>query len=203
MTQPQPTYQIGDRVTHASKPEWGVGHVARASAETIEGRPAQRLTIRFERAGVKTLSTAHAALNPAGQAPEPSPAEPDADTPPAEVTPDQMICVPEPARDPFASPLERLGQTLSLYRFTKDGASLLDWAAMQSGLVDPLSRFSRHDLEDLYDRFSRSLDQHLGSLVIEVKRAVGPNLRADDLQRVIQAAPPEARAALQRVGRGR
>ena len=59
------TFEIGDRVLHASKPEWGVGHIARASAETHEGRPVQRLTVRFERAGVKTLSTAHAVLRPA------------------------------------------------------------------------------------------------------------------------------------------
>lgn len=204
MTDTQPTFEIGDRVQHPAKPEWGVGHVARASAETIDGRPAQRLTVRFERAGVKTLSTAHAALRPAGQdQSQAAPSDNAQPETPVEISPDQMTSVPEPARDPFASPLDRLGQTLSLYRFSKDGASLLDWAAMQSGLVDPLSRFSRHDLEDLYDRFSRSLDQHLGTLVIEIKRAVGPNLRADDLQRVIQAAPPEARAALQRVGRGR
>lgn len=207
MTQTEPKFEIGDRVLHTSKPEWGVGHVARASAETIEGRPAQRLTVRFERAGVKTLSTAHAPLRAAQNQPdapdEPGGAPPAESTGPAgEVSPERMTSVPEAARDPFASPLERLSQTLSLYRFTKEGASLLDWAAMQSGLVDPLSRFSRHDLEDLHDRFRRTLDQHLGALVVEVKKAVGPSLRADELQRVIQSAPPEGRAALQRVGRG-
>jgi len=205
MTTPQTNFQIGDRVTHSAKPEWGVGHVARASAESQDGQPVQRLTVRFERAGVKTLSTAHADLRPAQpEAATPTPDAETGETPPAGApSVDVMTRVPEPARDPFAAPLERLGQTLSLYRFTREGASLLDWAAMQSGLVDPLTQFSRHDLEDLHDRFKRALDLHLGALVIEVKQAVGPDLRADDLQKVISAAPPGARAALQRVGRGR
>lgn len=197
------TFEIGDRVLHATKPEWGVGHIARASAETHEGRPVQRLTIRFERAGVKTLSTAHADLRPAPAEPTSDPAAPEDGQAGEPITPERMIALPEPARDPFASPLERLTQTLSLYRFSNQGGSLLDWAAMQSGLADPLTRFSRHDLEDLYDRFNRTLDQHLGALVVEVKKSVGASVRAEDLQRVIAAAPPAARQALQRVRRTR
>ncbi len=205
MSTAQTRFENGDRVLHPGKPEWGVGHVARASAETHEGQPVQRLTVRFERAGVKTLSTAHAKLSPApDEAPRPladaQTGEPEPQTPPSTET---MTRLPEPARDPFATPIERLRQTLSLYRFSKEGGALLDWAAMQSGLVDPLSQFSRHDLEDLHDRFSRTLDQHLGAMVIEVKRAVGSDLRAADIQKVIADAPPRARAALQRVARWR
>ncbi|MFI4896889.1 MAG: DUF3553 domain-containing protein [Phycisphaerales bacterium JB059] len=197
------TFEIGDRVLHATKPEWGVGHIARASAETHEGRPVQRLTVRFERAGVKTLSTAHADLRPAPTEPASDPAAPEGEQASEPVTPERMISIPEPARDPFASPIDRLSQTLALYRFSNQGGSLLDWAAMQSGLADPLTRFSRHDLEDLYDRFNRTLDQHLGDLVVEVKKAVGTSVRAEELQRVIAAAPPAARQALQRVRRTR
>ncbi len=201
-------FESGDRILHTGKPEWGVGHIARASAETHDGKPTQRLTVRFERAGVKTLSTAHAPLVPAPApttgAPKPTGDAGPGETP-SEVQPsvEQMTRLPEPARDPFATPLERLSQTLSLYRFTREGGSLLDWAAMQSGLIDPLTQFRRHDLEDLHDRFRRTLDAHLGALVVEVKRAVGSDLQASDLQRVIAAAPPGAKVALQRAARGR
>ncbi len=41
----QTRFENGDRVLHTGKPEWGVGHVARASAETHEGEPVRRLTL--------------------------------------------------------------------------------------------------------------------------------------------------------------
>jgi hypothetical protein len=49
-------------VVHAGKPEWGVGVVSSAQNVTQDGKPSQRLTIRFERAGLKTVSTAVASI---------------------------------------------------------------------------------------------------------------------------------------------
>lgn len=202
--QQQAKFKIGDRVVHASRPEWGAGHVARVSEEIQDGRPAQRLTIRFERAGVKTISTAFADLRPAAEAPAVAEAPPEQTPPvdrgdPTEV----MTSIPEPARDPFAATLDRLAATLSLYRFSREGAPLLDWAASQSGLRDPLTRFSRHDLEILYDRFRRRLDEHLAQLVVEVKREVGTRISNEELQRVIVGAPEPGREALKRASRSR
>ncbi len=196
-------FEAGDRVIHAGRPEWGTGHVARAAADAHEGRPCQRLTIRFERAGVKTLSTGVAALRRAGAEASVNGDEPHAlgepDANPQEV----MTRLPDSARDPFAAPLARLGATLDLYRFGRDGGSLLDWAASQSGLPDPLTRFSRHDLEDLYDRFVHRLDEHLGQLIVEVKRSVGTGVSETELQRVVTGAPEAGRAALKRLSRSR
>ena len=63
-------------------------------------------------------------------------------------SPDEVMArLPEAATDPFSGLEARLKATLGLYRFTDQGGSLLDWAAAQSGLKDPLSEFSRHDLE--------------------------------------------------------
>ncbi|MEO1513318.1 MAG: DUF3553 domain-containing protein, partial [Planctomycetota bacterium] len=123
------TFQIGDRVTHPAKPEWGVGEVRKAASITHEGRKAQRLEIRFGRAGLKTISTAFAPLKPAegtpkiGKAvekpahaeadPRPKPTglaaalapPPEDEPPPPKLDPAKaaaiMAEIPEPARDPF------------------------------------------------------------------------------------------------------
>ncbi|MEM7621834.1 MAG: DUF3553 domain-containing protein [Planctomycetota bacterium] len=63
------TWKSGDRVVHTGKPEWGVGKVIKAEAASHEGAPCQRLSIRFGRAGAKTISTAFARLESAGEAP--------------------------------------------------------------------------------------------------------------------------------------
>jgi hypothetical protein len=41
---------------------------------------------------------------------------------------------------------------------------------VQSGLRDPLSKFSRQDLESLFRRFVNALDQHVRKLGKEYKR---------------------------------
>src|SRR3954471_24602273 len=59
----------GDSVVHATKPEWGAGQVLEAESIAHDGKPCQRLTIRFARAGTKTISTAFADLRPASEMP--------------------------------------------------------------------------------------------------------------------------------------
>lgn len=193
---PPQAYAFGDRLTHTAKPEWGVGEVVAAQSVQQDGQACQRLQIRFERAGLKTLSTAVADLLPAGavEAQAPAAAEPVDLSDPHET----MGAIPEAARDPFSTPAARLEATLALYGYTPHGASLLDWAARQSGLADPLERFNRHELEAFFERFRFNLDAHLGKVVRE--------LRVQDsrsLQRIAAAAPPEGRQAVKRLnGRG-
>lgn len=64
---PPHTFAVGDACTHPAKPEWGQGKVVKAESITHEGTPAQRLTVRFQGAGLKTLSTAFAKLQPVGE----------------------------------------------------------------------------------------------------------------------------------------
>ena len=66
---PMVKFSFGDRVVHAAKPEWGVGQVVGAQPISENGVSAQRLTIRFDRAGLKTLSTGFAELRPATAGP--------------------------------------------------------------------------------------------------------------------------------------
>ena len=189
-------YTFGDHVVHADRPEWGVGRVLAADQIIVEGATGQRLRIRFDRGGLKTLTTPGAKLTPApatngesdgigggwlGEI--------------AQKTPEEIFsAIPEAALDPFASLGARLQATLDLYRFTADGAPLIDWAAAQSGLADPLSKFSRHELEQHFRRFDRVLEAHLADLVSQIRRK-SPAL----LQTAMQSAPARGRAALQRL----
>lgn len=194
----------GDRVVHATKPEWGIGEIIAAeSAGSVAVKDAQRLTIRFERAGTKAISTEFAELKPPGN----NPLRNTADTEEGKVfsfapTPTElkeiMTRLPDEASDPFISIQKRFTSTLQLYRFSENSGLLLDWACMQTGLKDPLTRFNRHELEQWYQRFKMVLDDHLKKLAREVRK-VDPRL-IDTLSANSSAT---AKQALRRVDFGR
>jgi hypothetical protein len=111
---------------------------------------------------------------------------------------EMMTSIPEAARDPFGTPVQRLRSTLSLYRFTSSGGALLDWAVMQSGLSDPLSKFTRHELEDFFGFFEKILWKHLGKMVREAR-----DVPASELVQIRDSAPLAGQQALQRLHRSR
>ncbi len=199
MTASSEQYHFGDRLFHADRPEWGEGTVTAAVAGVQDGKACQRLTVRFERAGIKTLSTAHAQLRKADEQPVIAGALAKASTDwlsdlGAKEVQEVMTRLPEPATDPFASLGVRLKATLSLYRFGRVGGGLIDWAAAQSGLKDPLAKFNRHELEAFYKRFESNLDQHLKRLLFEAHKKE-PGL----LQVAMVDAPQPARDAVRRL----
>ena len=169
-------WKSGDRVVHTARPEWGLGRVLSATSIREDGKDAQRVTVRFDRAGTKTLSTAVARLAQADSVPVQVFAAEDQAPDPFSQALDkaalaaQLHALPEPATDPFLPLARRLEHTSALYRFESHGKSLLDWAAAQSGLTDPLSAFSRHDLEEAFRRFRQNLDAHLAKLVSQARR---------------------------------
>jgi len=197
-------FKFGDRLVHSGRPEWGTGVVTSATSVSEGGKTFQRLSLRFDRAGLKTISTEFATLRRADEAPTgPTPEA----APAAQVNGSgwletleagdlnaAMARLPEDTRDPFTTLAERINATLSLYRFTDHGAPLLDWAAMQTGLRDPLSRFNRHELEQYFRRFAMERDQHLKRLMLEAKK----NPPAE-LQDVLAKAPRDAREAMRRL----
>ena len=215
----QQSFAFGDQVRHPTRPEWGVGSVSKVETLTIDGRPAQRLSVRFPGQGVKVLNTGYVQLSrvgggdAAGGTPigdlrldEPPAAEVirslDGDDWLAEVNrrriEEAMRVLPESARDPFASGRRRIEATLSLYRFDRTGHGLVDWAIAQTGLDYPLTRFNRHELERFFDRWAAERDAHLARLVAE------SNLPASELDPLLANAPAAAlRAAGRRTAAGR
>jgi hypothetical protein len=177
-------FAFGDRVVHAGKPEWGEAVVTGVANVTHEGQPTQRLSLRFERAGLKHLVAAIADIRPAGQGgvgtatvEEEAPAAGAVaqgkswlDELDAGDLATRMATLPEATRDPFATLEERLRATLATYRFSDRGGSLLDWAATQTGLADPLSRFSRHELEQYFQRYATERAKRFKGLLLETQR---------------------------------
>lgn len=192
------TFSFGDRVLHNTKPEWGHGVVSAVQNIQEGGVPAIRLTIRFDRAGLKTITMPPAELRHAHDEPPPA----------ADVatgggwlgelekgTVDEMMSrLPENTRDPFISAQARIENTLKLYRFGEQGSALLDWAAAQTGLKDPMTRFGRHELETLFKRYAVERDQHLKKLVIESRRTDAPMV-----ERLLASGPSSARDALRKL----
>ena len=204
---PQERFQFGDRVRHRKRPEWGIGSVLKVEEATVDGQSTQRLAVRFPNAGVKTLSTGHAELERVAEIV----ADPLSnghgsieawdrlkesgwpDKMAARKIEELMTTLPEDARDPFRTVRDRLAYTLQLYRFDRSGRGLVDWAVAQSGLEDPLSRFTRHELEQLFDRWAFERDNHLRRLLDECRRGGGVS---DDL---LGSAPRAARDAVRRI----
>ena len=178
----QQRYAFGERVIHAGKPEWGEAVVTGCSNVTHEGTPSQRLTLRFERSGLKHLVTTIADIRPADQkvavahAQDEAPAAANVaegaswlDELSAGDLAQRMATLPGSTRDAFSSLEERLRATMALYRFRADGGSLLDWAATQTGLADPLSRFSRHELEEFFRRYQTERAKCFKRLLLDAK----------------------------------
>jgi hypothetical protein len=215
-------FKTNDKLRHAGKPEWGVGVVLAAQQASHEGKPCQRLTVRFDNAGKKTITTAFADLRPFESIPPHTPhqnpvrprpvtsatAHPQPGNPAhhaddanhaAESFPDpasarrRLAAIPEAASDPFLPLPNRLRETLNLYQFEPQNRSLLDWASIQSGLRDPLSQFSRHDLEQHFQTFRINLDRHLKDLLADARKA------GLDTAPFLAAAPSPAHHALRRI----
>ncbi len=190
------TFKFGDSVLNTARPEWGPGTVTRAERVIHEGQAAQRLNVRFPTVGLKTLHTGAVDLVPAD---ENSAAQSVAQrsgwiaelegNKPADI----MVRLPADASDPFKSLWQRLQFTIGLYRFSREPRALTDWAVAQSGLTDPLTRFSRHELETFFDRWARNRDAHLVELVREASRT--DQRQVDQL---LAAAQPEVRQVLRR-----
>ncbi|MEM1109668.1 MAG: DUF3553 domain-containing protein [Planctomycetota bacterium] len=78
--------------------------------------------------------------------------------------------LPDALSDPFASLPDRLAATLETYRFSTEARALMDWAIVQTGLNDPLSKYSRSELEQAFPRYVRDRDAHLKEIVKQLKR---------------------------------
>ncbi|MFN5944117.1 MAG: DUF3553 domain-containing protein [Phycisphaerae bacterium] len=205
------TFAKGESVIHTGKPEWGPGDIVSAEGQLHEGKPCQRLTIRFARAGLKTISTAFAELKPAEDSMSrqlinasrevaardsmgDSPMDPLDKSMRRRAAEESLQKVPEDAIDPFRTPVQRLESMLKIYKWMDSPAGVLEWATSQTGLGDPMSMFNRHELEQHLDKFRIAVDNHMKKLLPVARKA-----DAAGVQRVLLTAGPSAKAALRRV----
>ncbi len=168
-------FQRGDIVLHPARPEWGPGVVDQSAATNLNGKAGQRLTIRFANHGRATINTAVVQLKRKDESIDMTNTttinkgwldsldsrggDPKAD----------LIHLPDAMTDPFSSLAQRLDATLKSFRFSTEARALIDWAVSQTGMADPLSHFSRHDLEQSFAHFARDRELHLIDLVRQLK----------------------------------
>jgi hypothetical protein len=211
------SFSTGDRVRHAAKPEWGVGVVTKVEILPSNGQASQRLSVRFPNGGNKTLLTSHAELRRVN--------ETDIDRFSEEANnlkvwgkideadwlssvakrkvEEAMISLPPDVKDPFNSLSMRLNLSLGLYRFDRSGKGLMDWAVAQTGLDDPLTRFTRQELEQKFERWCYERDQHLAKLLQEVRTASQLANDQSLLNNALKQAPPSAVEMVRRLGNAR
>ncbi len=201
-------FRPGDEVLHPKRPEWGDGVVDEATTIQHQGRPAQRLVIRFAHRPRVTINTAIAPLIAKGHKRTMShekvlesgrrerggwlgALEQESGN-------NELWALGDDLTDPFSSLRRRLEATLATYRFSTEARSLTAWAVAQTGLEDPLSKYSRQELEQAFPRYARDRDNHLTELVRALRREGGDAALAE-VRKGIQL--PAAQRALARVGR--
>ena len=69
----------------------------------------------------------------------------------------------------------------------------MDWAVAQTGLDDPLSRFTRHELEQHFDRWAYEREQHLSKLLQEAR------LEPATVNNALKNALPSAQSAVRKL----
>ena len=192
-------FEPGDQVIHPKRPEWGTGVVDQAHHLVYQGEQAQRLVITFARRGRITINTAVAPL----QFRE-SKAAIMTDTTATtgrgwlEALADkraehELHRLPDSLTDPFSGHPERLSAMLENYRFTAEPRPLMDWAVAQTGLDDPLTRYTRQELEQEFKRFVYYRHKALVDLVKAIRREGHTPLLDEAIK---QAKYPAAVAAL-------
>jgi hypothetical protein len=208
---------------HPRRPEWGQGVVDQAVATTHEGKAVQRLVVKFANRGSVTINTGVATLvrkdatvamsttttssfagsiKAGSSSPEVSSEDQRGGGWLASLgngpSATELHRLPEAMTDPFASLQQRLTATLESYRYSTEARSLIDWGCAQTGLNDPLSKYTRSDLEQAFPRFARDRDHHLNDLVRTLKKQ-GKSSLIDQVLRSMTL--PAARNALQRAVR--
>ncbi len=204
-------FVFGDSVRHARRPEWGVGSIVKVEDMATNGDASQRLSVRFSNAGLKKLnadkaeleivddasgsdsSTSHSSIRELDRMSESEWLAPHAQKKIEAL----MVSMPSEIQDVFNCLRYRLEFMLNLYRFDRSGRGLIDWAVAQSGLDDPLSRFNRHVLEGLFDRWAKERDICLGKLIKDAHK------QPDLLKSVLVDVLPAARAAFNRLSHAR
>lgn len=209
---PKESFEFGDRVRLRRRPEWGIGSIVKVEAAMRNGTRSQSISVRFANEGLKVLNTSVAELELVSHEHDEALADAKAHpmvqwqkfsegdwlAPMAQrKIQEVMISLPENVRDPFRSIRIRLRQTLDLFRFERTGGSLIEWAIAQTGLDDPLTRFTRQELELHFDRWMTQRQSHLQKLLNEASQSV--EFARVEIDSLVAAAPLAAQEAVRRV----
>lgn len=183
---------VGRAVRCAARPEWGNGTVLAVRPVIVNGRPAHRVSIQFA-AGHRVLMVPPARLiGPQALSEEEAPAT-WIETIAGRTPDDRLRLLPASATEVLGAPAVRVAALAPLYEIDPDSEKeLLRWARSQTGVPDPLTRWTRDELQSAFRAFCIERDDHLRGLLATVKQARGQ----DAVDEALAAAPPAARGAM-------
>ncbi len=162
---------LGQVVRNPARPEWGDGRVVGVQRVSAAEPPTFRVTVEFH-SGRKTL------LIPPGRLVTPQ----DEQRKPAgwiDVlagnTLDERLCrLPDDVQQTFGAPRQRLDAVLPWYAFGEEPADLLRWARRLTGVMDPLTHWSRDELTRAFAAFCTDRDAHLRAMAGLLRHSSGP-----------------------------
>lgn len=203
-----PHFKVGDKVAHPKKPEWGTGTVIDAQPASHNGIQAQRLRVDFANKRNTTVNTAIAPLvsgeainqnfnhTPKGLGQDMSMST-NTSKPGAGWLDElegssggkrELWSIPDACDDAFSSDEQQLDACLDTFKYSTDPGPLFQWAVGQTGLDDPLTKYTRVELEQAFPRYTRDRDNRLFELVRQMKR----NGMIDLLRKKAQNCPHRA-----------
>ena len=201
----QTLFKTGDLVKHPLRPLWGEGEVRQASQTRYNGKDGQRLVVVFKNQGKVTINTAVVQLQAKDEAKDDMNTANSTDwlsdlEAKQDSNKNDLTGLPESITDPFTDIVTRLQRTLADYRYTNaNPRSLLEWAMRQTGMDDPLSEYTRHDLEAAFSRYTYLRGKYLletvrtlkrnnkRPLLIQMQNQTWPNGAASELKKAISA----------------
>ncbi|MEP0846130.1 MAG: DUF3553 domain-containing protein [Phycisphaerae bacterium] len=180
---------VGMRVQSAARPDWGVGTVTRVERSSSAGEAVFRVSVQFN-LGLKHLLVPPARLI----APQPEPTRRNGwlDSLGCNTLDDRLRRLPADALEVLGTPAQKLGTLAKLYRWSDDATAIAKWARAQTGVGDPLSVWTRDELEVAFRDFANERDAALRAAAARIKMSEGP----EALRRVLDALPEETRPAV-------
>lgn len=174
---------VGQRVCNPNRPEWGTGEVLRVQRTQVNGQTVHRVSVQF--------ATGHRQIViPPGRLAYPEEEVTREagwlDSISGRTVDDRLAQVPEALREMLALPADMLRAVAPLFAYTAEPDSLQTWARRQTGVADPLTHWSRDELQKAFEVFCRERDAFFRVTAAKfVKHASLPELHA-----ALEAFPP-------------
>jgi hypothetical protein len=172
---------VGRQVCNPARPEWGPGTVLRVQRTTVNGKIQHRVSVQFA-SGHRLLRVPPARLTLPGAKPEREQGWLAAAAG-TDLT-GRLRALPSFVREFLGTPRQRLLMLAPLYAPTNDPADLVKWARGQTGVPDPLSLWSRDELQSAFAEYCARRDQYVRGVAREIRAALGPDAVARALREI-------------------
>lgn len=149
----------GTKVQVLGRPDWGTGVVERVQSTSSNGQPQHRVTVMFPVVGQKTLVSPPARL--ALPVDGPTREQGWLDQIAGRTLDDRLRKLPADVEKMIGTTREKLSAVVLLYQFDDSPKSLQRWAQRITGAPDPLSLWSRDELQLSFGAFCSERDAYL------------------------------------------